>query len=510
VDLDVPDLLEGLAADPGTRAVALLIEHVRRGPRFLEAVARLHASRTALIVMRIGRTAGGQRAATSHTGGIASDSRIFQAICRDVGVPVAHELDELIELAAAHAVGPRPGGPGVGIVTSSGGAAVLSADAVEDAGLTLPAPSGATLARLTALIPQAATVGNPLDLSAAQGPALFEAALRTAVEEPAYDALLVPLTMLAGTQAEAVAQVVGRVSREASKPVWVVWSAGRLADPGRRRLARLGCPVFATPTRAAQALRALLTPARQDGFTPALPVRRIPDRAVAFLSGPPGARSEWRTRALLALYGLPSPPEQLVETRDAAVAAAVTLGFPVALKVQATALPHKRAAGVMRLGLADAAAVAQAWDEVLAMARAANSTAELEGVLVQTMVSPESELLLGLYRDAAFGPILACGPGGSGVEAAADEVEFVRPLENRAAFLEWLTATRLARRLLGSDALDTVAGALTIVAEVVRDLGDRLREFDLNPLALVDGGRRALVLDALAVVASESSPNASE
>ena len=164
----------------------------------------------------------------------------------------------------------------------------------------------------------------------------------------------------------------------------------------------------------------------------------------------------------------------------------------------------------MRLGLADAAAVAQAWDEVLAMARAANSTAELEGVLVQTMVSPESELLLGLYRDAAFGPILACGPGGSGVEAAADEVEFVRPLENRAAFLEWLTATRLARRLLGSDALDTVAGALTIVAEVVRDLGDRLREFDLNPLALVDGGRRALVLDALAVVASESSPNASE
>lgn len=497
IDIGVTDLIEDLAASPSTRAVAAIVESVGDGVRFVRAIEKLHDAGKRLVIWHIGQSASGRVAAVSHTGALAGDGRVFAALCRDLGVAQVDTLDELLETAAACTARRPPAGRSVGIVTSSGGAAIMVADALEAEKLAIPAPSPATVETLRRALPPTASIANPLDLGAGQGPETFGTGLRTMLADPAFDCTVLALTMVAGDQAEQVVPELIRSTKDAERPLAVVWPAGSLAASWRRRLRRHGIAVFERPDCAAAALRRLRQAPR--GATAGIrgPSARASE-AAALVGVAAGVRPEWRVRQLLSLYGIDSPAEVLVHSVGEAVDAARRIGFPVALKAQSPRLPHRARAGALYLDLADAGAVARACGLLLAgPAREVGS--DLDGILVQAMVRPEHEVFVGMVRDPTFGPVIACGEGGGGVEESG-EIGFVLPSDDADAFAAWLEGQPLGARI-GTAGRASIAGVLVKLSRIVADLDPRLAELDVNPVALVAGGTRALALDALAVIA---------
>jgi Acyl-CoA synthetase (NDP forming) len=320
--------------------------------------------------------------------------------------------------------------------------------------------------------------------------------------EQAFDSIVVALTMVAGDQADAVIPELIDIASQHARPLAVIWPAGSLVAPWRRRLRKHGIAVFENPAFAATALRenrprpsrSQLVMTRQSAF--AARARAI--TAGAITAGAPGIRTEWRTRQLLEIYGIESPAEALVASRDEAVSAAQRLSFPVALKVQSPLLPHRAQAGALLLDLADAQAVAEGYDRLLAALTPA-AKRKLEGILVQAMVVPEHEILLGVIHDPIFGPIIACGPGGGNVEKH-DDIRFMLPSEDRNEFAAFLSDQQFGARI-SAVGITTVSDLMVRLSQLAIDLGPSLAELDINPVALIAGGTRALALDALAVMA---------
>jgi acyl-CoA synthetase (NDP forming) len=501
LDLGVAELLEDLASSPETRVVAAIIESVPDGPRFLGAVERLHAAGKRLVVWRIGVSPAGRTVAVSHTGALASDERVFAAVCRDLGVVQVGSIDELLEVAAGSATLQQPAGRSVGIVTSSGGAAIIVADALEAAGLSLPALSIETADKLRAVLPPTGTIANPLDLGAGQGAEVFRAGLDAVLRDSAFDSVVLALTMVAGEQAKQAIPTIIRASRVATRPLVVIWPAGSLATTWRRRLRREGLTVFENAAHAATALR-MPRQKSSRSFASGVDPTCLEGLAALELQGAGGVRTEWRTRRMLAHYGIESPAELLATTAEQARLAARAIGFPVALKLQSPMMPHRRKAGGIRLDVADEAGVDAAYHELRA-ALGSSREGSFEGVLVQEMVTPEHEVILGMLRDPTFGAVVACGIGGSAVEDRG-HVDFFLPSDERADFISQLSELPVGLAV-GTMGIETIAELLVRVSRLIADLGARLSELDINPVALVEGGRRALALDALAVIAEDQA-----
>ncbi len=498
LDLDVAELIERVAASPATRAVALILESAGDGLRFARAVEKLHAAGNRLVVWRIGGSESGRAAAVSHTGALAGDERVFASLCRDLGVLQADSQDELLEVAAACTATRPPAGKSVGIVSSSGGAAIMVADALEAARLGIPVPSAETMAKLRDTLPATASVSNPLDVGAGQGSQTFRTGLTAMLSDPAFDCVVLALTMVAGEQAEQVIPEVIRSIEGATHPAAVVWPAGSLAASWRQRLRENGIAVFERPDFAASALRLLQLKPHAITTNPAAP-SAIAAAARSMIAGMAGVQTEWSARRLLGLYGIQSPREDLAQTCEQAVAAARRIGFPVALKVQSPLVPHRARIGALELGLADEQAVAQSYSRLLA-ALEPRYREKLDGILVQAMVEPEHEVFIGVVCDRAFGPVIACGRGGGQVEQE-QAIEFMLPTLDRAMATAWLERMGPGARI-GAAGIASMADVIVRLSQLVIDLGPALVELDVNPVALVDGGSRALALDALAVIAA--------
>lgn len=501
IDIDVPELLDNLARSQQTRAVAAIVESISDGPRFIRAVEQLHAAQKRLVIWRIGRSATGRSMAVSHTGSLATDEHVFAAVCQGLGVPLVGSLDELVEVAAAYTATERPGGSSVGVVTSSGGAGIIVADAFEAQNLSMPALSPTTVRVLRTTLPSTATISNPLDIGAGQGSQAFRTALQTMSSEQAFNSIVVALTMVAGDQADVVIPELIDAASQHSRPFAVIWPAGSLAAPWRRRLRKNGIAVFENPDFAATALRENRIGRRRSQVLISAQ-SAFAAQARVLTAGPPGVRTEWQTRQLLAIYGIESPDEALVASRDEAVGAAQRLGFPVALKVQSPLLPHRAQAGGLLLDLADVQAVAKGYDRLLAELDPVVKQ-KLDGILVQAMVVPEQEILLGVLSDPIFGPIVACGPGGANVEKR-DDICFVLPSEDRDQFAALLNKQKFSARISAAGIM-TISDLMVRLSQLVIDLGPSLAELDINPVALIAGGTRALALDALAVMTDKEA-----
>ncbi len=496
IDLDPAELLEHLASSDDTRVVAAIVESITDGDRFVRAVERLHGAGKRLVICRVGGSPIGRSMTVSHSGALASEAGIFSAVCRSLGIPLVSNLDELLEVAAACTAEMQPMGPSIGIVTSSGGAAIMVADALEVQGLRMPALSPATVDALRATLPAVATIANPLDIGAGQGADAFRAALTTMLGEPNFDSVVAALTMVTGDQADQAVPELIDAARSSSRPLSVVWLAGSLAAEWRQKLREHGISVFRNPDAAATAFRELrLSPCRAHSV---LQPSAKAAEARALIAGDPGVRTEWRTRKLLALYGIQSPREALVKSRDDAIAAARKIGFPVVLKVQSPLLPHRALAGALLLDLGDADAVGSGFDSLTAKLDLAVKKT-FEGVLVQAMVKPEHEVLLGVVRDPIFGPIIACGRGGGAAESQEDVI-FIMPSEDRNAIAALLAGQRIGKRI-GLVNIETIADLIVRLATLATDLGPLLAELDINPVALVGDGNQAFALDALARIA---------
>jgi acetyl coenzyme A synthetase (ADP forming)-like protein len=512
-DLSSNDLLEYWEQDSGTDLAVLYLESFGN-PRKFARVARRFARRKPILAVKSGRSAAGARATSSHTGALLSASDItVDALFNQAGVIRTDTLHELFDVAALLTRQPIPRGDRIAIVTNGGGPGIICADACQANGVRLPEPLVAVKAKLARFLPGAASLGNPVDMIASASAADYRRTLRTLIDADAYDAIIVIFVPALVTLAVDVAVAINEVAQGSKHcTIAAVFMTGE-GPPGELSTDQARVPGFEFPEDAARALAL----AARHGHWRARPEGRFAtpqgcrtDEAAAIISEGLADGSGWlgpaRVTALLDCYGLPLVPTRIVSDAELAVQAAAELGGPVALKAIATGLLHKTDAGGVRLHLAGPDPVSGAAQEIEAAVSRAGL--ELEGLLVQPMAPDGVELIVGVVHDHSFGPVLACGAGGTSTQLINDVAVRITPVTD-------LDVHEMVRSLRTFPLLDGFRGAprcdVGAVEDVLLRVGAMVEshpeivELDCNPVIVGPNG--ALIVDARVRVAiSDPAP----
>jgi acyl-CoA synthetase (NDP forming) len=489
-DLSLADYLEWLVEDGRARAVACLIEQVREPERVAAVVERAATRGIAVVALKLGASEVGSRAARSHTGSLAGGRDAWRAWARAVGFLEVTELDHLVETAAHLARTPALGGPRMAMATSSGGVAVLLADALEPRGFAFASLADETARRVATLLPAYVNITNPLDITAGLPDATFGEVLTTVARDPGIDVVVVPLTMATAGAGRARAEHVITAARGAAKPVVVCWPGGQLVRKGVRALEEAGVPVFLTVSSCAAALGAALA-LRQLREQP--PRRPGPIVSIAAPGGD-GALS-WRSvSALLAEAGLRVVPEVLVRDVGEAREASANLRYPVAVKVLGPL--HRTEVGGVRLGVSGL-------DELLEAVRALRPLGE--ACVIQPMVEG-LEVLVGALRDPVLGPFVMIAPGGVQAELYGERAMAPAPCDPTTVermIGECRALDALLRGHRGAPPADraSLVETVTRTAALAAALGPCLAALDLNPVIVGLPGAGATVVDARVVLA---------
>lgn len=487
-DLDIADLLEHLAEDPATDVIVLYLEGLRRPEAFRAAALKARAAGKRIVTFKVGRSEAGAQAAISHTGALAGADRMYDALFRQLGIVRAERFSDLLDLSQALTTGRRARGRRVAVLTTTGGAGALLADAFGLSGFDLPPPDAATSARVQALTGEPAAA-NPMDLTlAGLKPEVMREAITALLESPAYDALAVVVGSSALAKPQLAADAIAECQAGQDKPVLAFVSPHA---PGvTAALNRQGIPAVTEPEAAAAALGALAQPVPMRTPVP-------PARTVELPPLPSGPLNEAEARALFARFGVPSVQEVVARGPAEAADAAAQLGGPVVLKVLARHLAHKTEANGVRLNLRP--------DEVEAEAAAMLSRVkDAEGLLVQKQVRGV-EMILGLVRDPAIGAGILLGFGGTAAEILSDTTLRLLPLQRAEAeeMVDGLRGRRLLDGPRGAPPADRAAlvEAVLAFAAIAEALGPRLIEAEINPLFVLPVGQGVLAADGLIILA---------
>jgi acetate---CoA ligase (ADP-forming) len=518
--LDSVALLETMLEDPETRVLAALIEGIRDGPGFVRLAERAMAAGKPLVVLKLGRSRAAARAATAHTGALAGEDRVVDAVLRRLGVVRVDSLEEMMETAAVLASGQVPRGRRTGVIAPSGGACGMIADLAEGTSIELPDLGRPTLDALSEILPPFATPQNPLDTTGyvVLDPTLLARAVETVARDPAVDNLLVvsdpPREPAVNAQATRErSATLGRVLAAGDRFAIVSASvSGEMTDFGREVAAEARLYFANGIPLAVKALDRAITYGEARRRARRRPVHPDPARraaAHALMNGAGGPLSEARSMELLDLYGLPTPPRRLARGASEAAEAAAELGFPVVLKVQSADIPHKTEAGAVALGVTDREAAALAFARVTASARRHHPAAAIEGTLVTPQIQPVAELIAGAMVDPQFGPLVLLGLGGLLAEAIDQVVLRPAPLDEDDAreMLDELPGSAVLTGARGRPVADlaALAAALIRLGDLATELSHELLELDINPLFALPEGQGALAGDALAVLREETT-----
>ena len=491
-DVSSNDLIQYWANDPRTSVILLYVESFGN-PRKFSQIARRVGRRKPIIAVKSGRSAAGARAASSHTGALASSDVIVDALFRQSGVIRTETIEELFDVAMLLATQPVPRGKRVAILTNAGGPGILAADACEAHGLELPALAEHTITELRSFLAPEASVANPVDMIASASPEQYERALAILLADPGVDSVLAIFIPPLVTKAEDVAAAVKRaVSAQADKPVLGIFMSTRGAPPA---LAPIPC--FRFPEAAAVALaRASAYGAWRNQPPSGVPdfpdadhdtVRSIIDTA---LDRGGGWLTPAESQALLSAVRIGVTAQRIVSSEDEAVRAADEMGYPVVLKAVGARIVHKTELRAVIVGLDDASAVREAWRDLRG-----RLSDMMTGALVQEMVTGGVEMLVGAVEDPTFGPVLACATGGTRAELLADSQFRLHPLteDDASAMIEGLRGSALLRGYRGAAPADERAlrEALLRLSLLVGWCPE-IQELDINPLVVLPHGLRAV------------------
>jgi acetate---CoA ligase (ADP-forming) len=498
-DLNMGDFLDYMVEDPHTHAVMLFCEAVRNGPSFVAALAKARRIGKPVIAIKVGRSAAGSRASASHTASLSGSYTAYRAVFERYGVIEAEDADEAVAIAGVVVTCPLPKGRRVGIITPSGGGGVWMADTLSAHGLTVPPLSAAMQTTLRPLMPSYGASGNPVDVTA-QGsntaPAVMSAMERLA-ESDEIDMLVLITSLTSETRVSLDAERVRAVAARCAKPM-TVWTYTLPSAFGREKAAGCGLFVHSDLRNVGVAMGKLA------GYAEALahPIPALPEAAdvTPIPPGLPRVLPEYAAKHALAAF-LPPSHEVLATTAAEATDAAADLGFPVALKIQSPDLPHKTEAGGVRLGLADAAGVRDAYDAMMRDVLAHKPDARIDGVVVQRMAPKGHELVIGMVNDATFGPVMMVGFGGVTVELFGDVAHSPAPVDATEAerMIRSLRSAPLLTGFRGSKPIDLapIAALIARLSDAALAHADRIAEMEFNPVILHADGSGLTVADAL-------------
>ncbi|MET0065299.1 MAG: GNAT family N-acetyltransferase [Candidatus Thiodiazotropha sp.] len=505
-DVDFSDLIDYLANEREARAILLYIESIRDARRFMSA-ARAASRVKPVIVVKAGRHPEGAQAAASHTGALAGADAVFDAAFRRAGMLRVTSLQELFDAAETLAMGCRPEGDRLAIMTNGGGIGVLAADAVMDAGGRLAVLSDEALQSLNLVLPPTWSQRNPIDIIGDADGERYAAALQAVAKESSVDGILVlncPTAVASSTQA---AESVIEQASTLPVPLLTSWLGEGSAAKARALFAAHHIPGYATPEQAVRAFMHMVNYQRNQESLIETPAS-IPE---AFSTDPLIAQavieqalaegrdwlSEPESKQVLGAYGIPVVTTRMARSAEEAGAVAAEIGGAVVLKVVSPEIIHKSDAGGVILDLSGEQAVRETAEAMQRRIAEAYPLARLSGFSVQPMIRRHGayELIIGASEDPQFGPTLLFGQGGTAVEVLKDQALALPPLNMRLAH-EVIGRTRVYELLRGyrdtpGANLDAIALTLIKVSQLVIDLPE-IQEIDINPLLADEHGVVAL------------------
>lgn len=489
-DVSIPEIIEYYGDDEKTKAIILYTEGFDKPREFLE-VARRVATKKPILAMKAGRTAEGAKAASSHTGSLAGVDIATELIFEKIGILPFHDEGEMVRAAMAFSSQPIPTGNRVGIITNTGGPAVIATDVLVDFNLEVPKLGEASIARLRETqFPQAA-LENPIDVVATAGGPQFRAALDVLLDDAQIDCIYINFVTAPFTDTDAVAREIVEVSRQRRKPLVCNFMTNLKLERYQKTMAILKegeVPYYANPGDAARALGALVKYGRIQQRDIGQPqsfsgVDAHQARAVIEQARQAGREvlSANEVYRIFEAYGIPVAPWQVVKNSEQAAAAATAIGYPVVVKVDCAEIDHKSDMGGVVINLEDAASVR---NTVVEMQGRLGHFGEL-GFLVQKFLPGGRELIIGASAERELGHLVMFGLGGIYVEVLKDVIFKIAPVTRVEAeeMLAGIKTAALLDGVRGEAGIDKQA-VVELIQRVSQLLGDLpiIQEMDLNPI----------------------------
>lgn len=499
--MDECDFLELCEEDPETQVIALYVENISSGRRFLELARRI-ARRKTIVLIKAGTSAHGKRAVSSHTGAMAGSESAISAVCSQAGIRRAKTTEEFLDILHAVSTQPPLLSPNIAIVTNAGGPGILAADAAEREGARLPVLHDQTIAHLKSLLPEAASTLNPIDVLGDALADRYGTAVEAAGSDPNIDGTVVVLTPQVMTPATDVAQAIKESrARHPLMPIVTSFMGNAAVKDAVEELHRSGIPNYPTPERAIRAI-AHLRP--MDIEPTAASTRSTFDRATrarALIHGQVGLLSPTIISELFAVYGLPTPEQEIATSEDEAAAIAERIGYPVIAKIASPEIIHKTDVGGVRANIMDEHDVRLAYREIMGNVTMLMNDLYLEGILIQKFLPAGNEFIVGAAKDPSFGHLLMIGLGGIYTELFQDVTFRIAPITEGEVYrmLQELKSWRLLLGMRGkaqSD-IDALVRIVLTISDMVMDCPE-IRELDLNPVFVDENG--TVVLDAKVMV----------
>ncbi|MCL6600182.1 MAG: acetate--CoA ligase family protein [Alicyclobacillus macrosporangiidus] len=512
MNLTTIDFLDFLIEDEDTKQIALYMEAVPDGERFIELGRKALRRNKPLTVLKAGRSDVGQKAALSHTASLTGSYQIFELAAKRAGMTVVSELEDLVGAMKAFQPGKLPSGPRVATLVISGAAGILLADEVSELGLQMASLSAHTVGRLAEVVPAYCSLDNPVDIGATYlgNPALYPHCLNTLLNAEEVDMLVVHFPVDPAHGGERLVDDIIEAAARARKPVLVAVVGKEETQGGlRKRLNRHGVPAYSTLKATVQAAKWLWDYAQlQQREAARSGLELVPAKPTASHSQVPGLFTRYavvtepEVKRLLGEYGVQVPKGGVGGNIDEIIRIARGLRYPLVAKIVSPEITHKSDVGGVVFPIADELQLRNACESIISRCRAAHPDAQLDGILVEELqTGPFLEFMVSVARDPVFGPVVLCGLGGVYVEVFKDVVRRLAPISKQEALamLQELNSYPLltgTRKGVEYD-IDALADAVSRLSAAALELGQEWAEIEINPLAVLPHGHGVVALDGL-------------
>ncbi|MEM2351508.1 MAG: GNAT family N-acetyltransferase [Thermoproteota archaeon] len=516
IDVDFADLIDYFGIDPETRSIILFIESINDPGKFLSAARRFAATKP-IIAIKAGKTMEGIRAAFLHTGAIASDDLLYDALFSRAGVVRVETISDLFCCSETLATQPLPKVPDLTIITNAGGAGVIATDTLILRGGRLARLSEKTLKELDKVLPYYWSRSNPVDIGEDATVEMFRKAAEIYLKDPNAGGFLIIYTPIGGADPKETAETIVDVFRGSKKPVLTCWLGEKEVREAREILRRNKIPTYLTPEEAvisflnmyqyAKNIELLYEVPEEVKLSPPSNKERLKDLIKRVLDERRFILTEFESKEILREYGIPVSETYIARSPDEAAEIVSKIGFPVAMKVLSPDITHKMDAGGVILNIYSEAQARNCFLQIIENVKSRYPNARIYGVTVQPMRPGEYEVIIGSKRDPIFGSFIVFGSGGANVEVFRDIAIGFPPL-NRALARRMIERTKIYEALskgfkgLSLANLRLIEETLVKFSQLIIDFPE-ISEIEINPLAITSND--VIALDARVIIDLEKA-----